>query len=130
MDRHSLLVTALRAAARQVVLPRFRHLEAGEVGVKTDPTDLVTIADTEAEALITDLLAQTWPEARVLGEEAVSHHPALRDAMAGPGWTVIIDPIDGTWNFAKGLATFGMIAAVAKDGLLRQGVLYDPLLDD
>jgi fructose-1,6-bisphosphatase/inositol monophosphatase family enzyme len=50
--------------------------------------------------------------------------------MAGPGWKVIVDPVDGTWNFAKGLSTFGMIAAVAEGARLDYGLLYDPLHDD
>ena len=66
----------------------------------------------------------------MLGEEAVAADPALRAAMAGPGWQVIVDPVDGTWNFAKGLSTFGMIAVAVQDGVARYGLLYDPLLDD
>lgn len=121
---------AIRAAAAAQVLPRFRHLGVGEVGQKTDFADLVTVADTQAEAAIAADLARDWPEALVLGEESVAADPSLRAAMGGPGWQVIIDPIDGTWNFAKGLSVFGMIAAVVQDGRLDYGLLYDPLLDD
>lgn len=124
------VLQAVRAAGKAAVLPRFRALGAGEVVQKTDFADLVTVADTEAEAMIGAALAQTWPEARVLGEEAVAADPALRDAMAGPGWQVIVDPVDGTWNFAKGLANFGMIAVAVRDGATQYGLLYDPLLDD
>ncbi|MES2434484.1 MAG: inositol monophosphatase [Pseudomonadota bacterium] len=121
------VLQAMRAAGKAAVLPRFRALGAGEVSQKTDFADLVTVADTEAEAMIGAALALSWPEARVIGEEA---DPGLRAAMAGPGWQVIVDPVDGTWNFAKGLATFGMIAVAAQDGVARYGLLYDPLLDD
>ena len=124
------VLQAVRAAAKVAVLPRFRSLGAGEVSQKTDFADLVTVADTEAEALIGATLAQSWPEARVLGEEAVAADPSLRDAMAGPGWQVIVDPVDGTWNYAKGLSTFGMIAVAVQDGVAKYGLLYDPLLDD
>lgn len=124
------VLQAVRAAGKAVVLPRFRSLGVGEVAQKTDFADLVTVADTEAEALIGAALARTWPAARVLGEEAVAADPALRDAMAGPGWQVIVDPVDGTWNFAKGISTFGMIAVAVLDGVARYGLLYDPLLDD
>jgi fructose-1,6-bisphosphatase/inositol monophosphatase family enzyme len=130
MDHSHHVLAAVRQAARQVILPRYRHLGRGDVLAKTDPDDLVTIADTEAERLIAALLARSWPEARVLGEEAVSSQPALRDDMAGLGWTVIVDPIDGTWNFAKGLSVFGVIAAIAEAGQVSYGCLYDPLLDD
>lgn len=130
MDYPDLVLVAVRAAAAEKILPRFRQLSLGQVTAKRNFEDLVTIADTEAEALIRTNLAQHWPEAQVLGEEGVAADPGLRDAMAGAGWKVIVDPIDGTWNFAKGLAVFGVIAAVAKDGRLEYGVLYDPLMDD
>ncbi|MDB5660588.1 MAG: inositol monophosphatase [Cypionkella sp.] len=124
------VLQAVRAAAKAAVLPRFRSLGAGDVAQKTDFADLVTVADTEAEAMIVASLAQSWPEARVLGEEGVAADPSLRAAMAGSGWQVIVDPVDGTWNFAKGIATFGMIAVAVQDGVTRYGLLYDPLLDD
>ena len=130
MDHREQVLAAVRAAAKDCVLPRFRHLAAGQVDQKSDFADLVTVADTEAEAAISARLAQVWPEALVLGEESVAADPDLRDQMGGAGWQVIIDPIDGTWNFAKGLSVFGMIAAVVQDGRLDYGLLYDPLLDD
>lgn len=124
------IVQAVRTAAKAAVVPRFRALEEADVSQKRDFADLVTVADTEAEAMMGALLAQSWPEARVLGEEAVAANPSLRAAMAGRGWQVIVDPVDGTWNFAKGLACFGMIAVAVKDGVPVYGLLYDPLLDD
>lgn len=124
------VVQAVRAAAKAVILPRFRRLDVGEIAAKANFEDLVTVADTESEAMIRAMLAVSWPEARVLGEEGVAADPAMRAAMAGPGWNVIVDPIDGTWNFAKGLALFGVIAAVAEAGRLDYGLLYDPLSDD
>lgn len=124
------VLQAVRAAAKAAVLPRFRALHSAEVSQKRDFADLVTVADTEAEAMIGAALAKTWPEARVLGEEAVAADPGLWGAMAGQGWQVIVDPVDGTWNFAKGLACFGMIAVAVLDGVAQYGLLYDPLLDD
>ena len=130
MEYPQLVLAAVRAAAAAAILPRFRQLSPGQISAKRNFEDLVTVADTEAEALIRASLAQHWPEAQVLGEEGVAAEPALRDAMAGAGWKVIVDPIDGTWNFAKGLAIFGVIAAVAHGGRLDYGLLYDPLMDD
>lgn len=124
------VLAAVRAAAAQVILPRFRQLTAADVAAKRNFEDLVTVADTEAEAMIREILADDWPEAEVLGEEGVAADPALRQAMAGAGWKVIVDPVDGTWNFAKGLSVFGVIAAVANTGRLDYGLLYDPLNDD
>lgn len=130
MDHTAQVLAAVRATARSVILPRFRQLAAGEIAAKSSFEDLVTVADTEAEAMIRAQLATSWPTAQVLGEEGVAADPHMRAAMAGPGWNVIVDPIDGTWNFAKGLALFGVIAAVAQAGRLDYGLLYDPLGDD
>jgi fructose-1,6-bisphosphatase/inositol monophosphatase family enzyme len=124
------VLAAVRAAAAEVILPRFRQLSAADVAAKRNFEDLVTVADTEAEAMIREILADDWPEAEVLGEEGVAADPAMRQAMAGAGWKVIVDPVDGTWNFAKGLSVFGVIAAVVNTGRLDYGLLYDPLMDD
>lgn len=121
---------ATRQAARQAILPRFRSLGAQEVLQKTGPNDLVTVADTEAEAAIVAELAQSWPQALVLGEEGVARDPALRAAMGQADPVVIVDPVDGTWNFAHGLALFGMLIAVARAGRPVWGMLYDPICDD
>jgi fructose-1,6-bisphosphatase/inositol monophosphatase family enzyme len=123
------LVAALKAAARQAILPRFRSLAPGEISEKSGPNDLVTVADTEAEALVIAALARSWPEARVLGEESVARDPALRAVMAEADPAVILDPVDGTWNFARGVSTFGMLLAVARAGRPVWGVIYDPVWD-
>lgn len=130
MKHSDLVLASVRSAAKSAILPRFRQLGAGQVSAKSGFDDLVTQADVEAEDLIRAQLATAWPEAEVLGEEGVSLDPSKRDAMAGHGWKVIVDPVDGTWNFAKGLAVFGVIAAVVNGGRLDYGLLYDPLADD
>ena len=43
---------------------------------------------------------------------------------------IIIDPVDGTWNYARGLALFGVILAVTRYGIPVYGLLYDPVIDD
>ena len=124
------LIGALREAARDQVLPRFRNLGAGEVDTKTGPEDLVTVADRAAEDQLTRAVGQILPGAHVVGEEAVSDAAAILDRLSAPGLSVIIDPIDGTANYAHGNASFGMILAVAVDGRTEFGVLYDPVCDD
>lgn len=66
------IIAAVRAAAKARVLPRFRALAEGEVATKSSHSDLVTRADTEAEADITAAIRALWPAAEVLGEEAIS----------------------------------------------------------
>lgn len=124
------LVAAVRRAAHDCILPRFRNLAEGDIGTKSGPADLVTLADIEAEAQIAADLARDWPEARVLGEEGVAADKALRAEMATADWAVIVDPVDGTWNFAKGLSVFGVILAVLHRGVPVWGMLYDPVMDD
>ncbi|MCX7300889.1 MAG: inositol monophosphatase [Rhodobacterales bacterium] len=129
-DLKALIVRAARNAARDQVLPRFRQLAAHEISTKSGPADLVTLADTMAEDQLKAEIGAGWPEALVVGEESVAGDSSLRDAMATTEWAVVIDPVDGTWNYAKGLALFGMIIAVLHRGLPVYGLLYDPVLDD
>ncbi|MBW7922687.1 MAG: inositol monophosphatase [Rubellimicrobium sp.] len=124
------LVSAVRVAARERILPRFRALAPGDVHTKSGPADLVTRADTEAEAQITAAIRAVWPEAEVLGEEAVAADHALRARMGAAEWAVVIDPVDGTWNFAKGLPLFGSMVSVLHHGQPVWGMLYDPVSDD
>ncbi len=120
----------MQQAAAAHVLPRFRNLEAGQVAAKSRPDDLVTQADTEAETMISDAVRALLPEARVVGEEAVAADPSLLDRLGLAPQAVIVDPIDGTWNFAKGLPLFGMILAVSAAGRVTHGQLHDPLHGD
>ena len=124
------LTTIMRAAATARILPRFRNLETDDVSTKSGPADLVTLADVEAEADMTAALRLAMPGTLVVGEEAVAADPRLLDGLADADRAVILDPVDGTWNFAKGLSLFGMIAAVTEKGQPVAGVLLDPLLDD
>ena len=124
------IIGIVRAAARDCILPRFQRLAAADISTKSGPSDLVTLADTQAEAQMTAALRALLPGAVVVGEEAIAADPTLRAQIGGADLAVIIDPVDGTWNFAKGLSTFGMIAVAVQDGVAKYGLLYDPLLDD
>jgi fructose-1,6-bisphosphatase/inositol monophosphatase family enzyme len=124
------LVAAVRDAARTQILPRFRALAEGDISTKSGPQDLVTAADLAAEAQIIAALSRTMPDVRVIGEEGIAADPSLRSSFASGARLVIVDPVDGTWNFARGLGLFGVILAVVEHGLPVFGMLYDPLLDD
>ncbi len=54
----------------------------------------------------------------------------MLDGIGEAGATVIVDPIDGTWNYANGIAVFGVIVSVVEDGETTFGLLYDPIGDD
>ena len=129
-NQRDAIIEIVRAAARDCILPRFQRLAAADINTKSGPSDLVTLADTEAEAQMTAALRALLPGAVVVGEEAIAADPALRGQIGGADMAVIIDPVDGTWNFAKGLPLFGVILAVTVKGLPVLGVLYEPVMDD
>ncbi len=124
------LIQLVRSVAKSEILSRFRRLPDHAVSTKTGPDDLVTEADLHAEAAIAAGVRLLLPEALIVGEEAAETHPEILDGLADAELSVIIDPVDGTWNFAKGLATFGVILAVARRGETVFGLLYDPVMDD
>ena len=84
--------------------------------------DLVTAADVAAEDAFRALVGRRFPTHVVIGEEAAAA-PALHDRPVQ--W--IIDPVDGTTNFAHGIALFSVSIALRIDGVLQVGVVYDPI---
>ncbi len=124
------LIALVRRVAKAEIMPRFRTLPEDDIRAKSAPDDLVTEADLRSEAAITEGVRALLPDALVIGEEAVAADPSIVAGIDAADCAVIIDPVDGTWNFAKGLATFGVILAVAEKGETVFGLLYDPVMDD
>ncbi|MFK7938633.1 MAG: inositol monophosphatase [Roseovarius sp.] len=124
------LVNLVRRAAKAEILPRFRNLGAGDITTKADKHDLVTEADTAAEAMLARGLQQMFPHALIVGEEAAAADDTLRGKIAEAELCFILDPVDGTWNFCNGLPLFGVIVAVTRFGKPVLGLLYDPVMDD
>ncbi|KMK65700.1 inositol monophosphatase [Puniceibacterium sp. IMCC21224] len=124
------IVNLVRRAAKAEILPRFRALAAHEIDQKTGPQDLVTEADRAAEAMIARGLLGLFPNALIVGEEDVSKNPDIVDKIAGAEMAFTIDPVDGTWNYANGLTTFGVILSMTRYGTPVFGLLYDPVMDD
>lgn len=117
----------MRRVAQEAILPRYQALAEHEVIAKA-ANDMVTIADTEAEALLAEGLAAILPDAAIIGEEAVHADPSLMSRLdTGLCW--IIDPVDGTNNFAAGKPPFGIILALSDGGETQSGWIYDPLQD-
>lgn len=117
------------AAAREI-MPRFRSLRDGGIREKTSALDLVTDADEAAEWMIRDAIAQAFPQALFVGEESVERDRSLLDRIADADLSIIVDPIDGTSNFAWGLPLFGVMAAVVAKGETIAGLIYDPVCRD
>ena len=124
------LADLLRQAAQTEILPRFRRLGAGDVRVKSEVTDLVTEADEQAERMIKAEVARLWPQAVFIGEESVAADPSLLDRLAGADVAIIVDPVDGTFNFAAGVPAFGVMASVVVKGETVAGIIFDPMGDD
>jgi fructose-1,6-bisphosphatase/inositol monophosphatase family enzyme len=124
------LATILRDAAKAEIVPRFRRLDTSTVRQKTEAIDLVTEADEGAERLISAAVAQRWPNALMVGEEAVSADHSLLDRFDEADLAVVVDPVDGTANFAAGLPLFATMASVVENGETVAGIIYDPMGDD
>jgi myo-inositol-1(or 4)-monophosphatase len=90
---------------------------------KKGPVDLVTAADRAVERGFAALIADRFPDHGILGEEA-----GVVSATARCRW--IIDPIDGTTNFAHGLALFCVSIAFEVDGIVEIGVVYDAMAEE
>jgi fructose-1,6-bisphosphatase/inositol monophosphatase family enzyme len=124
------LATILRDAAKAEVVPRFRRLDRSAIRQKSEAIDLVTDADVAAERLIRARAAEVWPEALFVGEEAVADDETLLKAYDEAAFSIVVDPVDGTANFAAGLPLFATMAAVVKNGETIAGIIYDPMGDD
>lgn len=124
------VINLVRRAARAEILPRFRNLGSHQIDEKTGPQDLVTEADKSAEAMITRGLQIMFPHALIVGEEHASDNPEIIDRIADAEFCITIDPVDGTWNYAHGLAVFGVMVAILRFGQPVFGLLYDPILND
>ncbi len=122
---HDPVVALMRGVGRDIVMPRYQNLASDEISEKA-ANDFVTIADKESEIRLAEGLAAILPDAGIIGEEACAADPAILD-QAGEGLNWIIDPIDGTGNFAAGKSPFGIIIALVDGGATLAGWILDPL---
>ena len=116
----------IEEAAAVEIMPRFQRLAAGDIREKA-PGDFVTIADEAVEARLSPLLTELLPGSLVLGEEAAAADENLLNHLLGEESVWIIDPVDGTANFAEGRPAFASIVALAKGGRLEAGWIHDPV---
>ena len=125
------LATSVAVAAGRLLLGSGGRPEV--VATKSSPTDVVTEADRAAEALIRDLIGDTRPGDRILGEEG-----GETDGTAGEGagaggksrvrW--IVDPLDGTVNYLYGLPDWAVSIAAEVDGTVVAGAVFVPRRDE
>jgi fructose-1,6-bisphosphatase/inositol monophosphatase family enzyme len=115
----------MRETAAAELLPRFRTLAKEDIRFKR-PGDVVTVADVASELRLVDGLAKILPGVPVVGEEAVEKDPGLVELIGRPGeacW--IVDPLDGTANFAAGKDRFAMIICLVQDRSAVAGWILD-----
>jgi myo-inositol-1(or 4)-monophosphatase len=120
MDARALRDLATDAARRAGALlaERFDRPAQG-VGTKSTPTDLVSDADRDAEALLVAIIERERPDDGMLAEEG-----GARRSSSGLTW--ILDPLDGTVNFLFGIPVWSVSIAVEDQEGTLVGVVYDP----
>jgi fructose-1,6-bisphosphatase/inositol monophosphatase family enzyme len=117
--------TIMREVNQTAILPHYQTLSADQI-INKAADDLVTVADQESEAMLTERLSRLLPEAVVVGEEATFADAALLDNLRDRlCW--IVDPIDGTNNFASGKPPFGVLVALSDGGETIGGWILDCL---
>jgi len=118
------VTSLMRRVAAEAIMPRFRTLSPAEIAEKS-PGEIVTSADRDAELRLAEGLEALGLGARIVGEEAASAQPDLLDAV-GKGLVWLLDPLDGTANFAAGRGPFGIMVALVEDGEPIAGWMLDP----
>lgn len=128
MDTEGIL-DLMKQTADEIIRPRFRALAEGEILNKSRPGDLVTVADREAEVHLTKLLQDAHPDAVVVGEEGVFLNTSTLKGLHNADHAFIIDPIDGTGNFARGNDRYGVMLAETRGGVTTRGWIWHPEFD-
>src|SRR5258708_31980721 len=108
------------------VMPRFEKLKTGDISEKS-PGDFVTVADVASEQRLTPALRDLLPGSLVVGEEAVAADPAVLALLDGDAPVWVVDPIDGTANFAAGIPMFAIMVALIRRGETLAAWIHDPL---
>lgn len=123
IDKVSALI---RKVAAEEVLPRFNRLTDEERWEKR-PGSWVTVADHASEERLEDGLSAILPGALVIGEEAAEDNPSILDQLETERAAWIVDPVDGTSNFASGNPNFALIVAYVAGGHTHAGWIYEPV---
>ncbi|CAN5736324.1 inositol monophosphatase family protein [soil metagenome] len=117
-DQRPLLSTAIRAAQAAAKLQQFYAGGDLEITTKSGETDLVTKVDKLCEARIREILLSAYPDHVVLGEEEGQPDGASR-------YRWIVDPVDGTTNYAQGFPFYCVSIGLELDGVMEIGVVLD-----
>lgn len=128
--KHAELLGEIMAdVARDEVMPRFQGKIANSHTQKTSSFDIVTEADEAAEQAIAEKLNKAFNRPVLVGEEATEKNPELLSQMQTAELAFIIDPIDGTKNYASGVPVFGMMISATVRGEVVLAAIHDPVCD-
>ena len=117
------VAAAMRHAAEVAIMPRYRlptHILQKSKG------EIVTLADQQAEAILTPILLKLVEGTRVVGEEAAEADPRLLHEL-DRGLVWLVDPLDGTSNFVSGSGAFAVMVALMSEGVTIASWIYDPI---
>jgi myo-inositol-1(or 4)-monophosphatase len=128
IDRNSLLDLAVRAARAAGDYAHQMHKRDLVIASKTNEMDLVTQVDKENEATIRRMVLEEHPDHAFLGEELGAKPADVETDAPTVRW--IIDPVDGTVNFAHGVPIWCVSIGVEIDGAIECGVIYNPNLNE
>lgn len=120
------VVALMRQVAEDELLSRFHALEKDQVWEKPRG-GTVTVADIESERRLKTALADLAPGSVVLGEEDAEANPAALECLLGEAPVWIVDPLDGTKNFAAGKDAFAIIVAYFHRGTVKAGWILEPV---
>lgn len=120
------LARLIAEISAETVLPRFRNLQDSDV-IDKGNGDLVTRADHDCEDRLTEVLRDLLPGSTVVGEEAAHADASVIDRIGLDDMVWIIDPLDGTNNFAKGNPAFAVMVALMVEGVVRIGAIHLPI---
>lgn len=123
---HDAVADLIRHVARTAIRPHYQRLASHQIEAKA-ADDVVTVADRLSEEMLTEGLSKIIPGLAVVGEEATHADAGVLDGLTGDCW--IVDPLDGTRNFAAGKPPFGILIAMASGGVTHTGWIYDVLTD-
>jgi myo-inositol-1(or 4)-monophosphatase len=123
-ETHAVLELAEHLAREAGRLQRERWRTTLRVSTKSTATDLVTEVDHACERLIVEALRRERPGDAIVAEEGSG------EDRPGARFRWVIDPLDGTVNFAHGYPRFCVSIGVEREGARHVGVVYDPILDE
>ncbi len=126
MNRREVIVAALRAAGKEMLGHDPANLRTE---IKSTAGDFVTAADLACEKAIIDTIHATFPDDLVISEETAAGHENLNESALDKltGW--VVDPIDGTNNFKRGMAYSCVSIGYIEQGVVVLAGVLDPYRD-